>query len=598
MTLKSNFKYLCLISLLGVVSGCATNEKKVMSAESACMANQKIESSELPPEAFRNADDLLTVDCLLPGQLIQIGMYQQWMSPPRPARITAWKCKVQGGQYALTSNKDGRETALKVWQECADQGDKVAQNYMGEIYGRSWGEINPDYVRATEWYRKSADQGYSRALNNLGFLYEHGLGVPKNKQLALNFYRQAMGVIEPIELEQNIKSEINKLESKREQEHHTIKTLEQQLSELEALAQKQQVEINDLRKIRDGAGELEKARNELTQTRNEVKALRGKLSDAQQKIDTLSNELTKTETRAAFEKVPKMGKYYALIIGINNYQSPLENLKTPVNDVKRVEEVLQKKYGFETTLLVDNGLVKPTRRDVFGALIKLGMKIKDNDNLLIYFAGHGEFYARSGYWLLQDAEQSNRANWLSTDDLTRNIQYITKGEGGLKARHVLVVADSCYGAAMAMSWLESPKEQMIASLPKGLVTRSGHSMHIRSIQDEPARLLQFERESAESRIGFIKTLYELPSRIQLSSGGLEPVIDQEYRNGLSVFANAFIEALEASEEIISAENIYSKIRQPVFARSEKMGKAQTPVYRRIPNAGDNNGEFFFVPRKN
>ena len=94
MILKANFKHLCVVLLLGVTSGCAiTDTKSMAGAESVCVANQETEARELPAEAYKNADDLLTVDCLLPGQLIQLGMYQQWMSPPRPARITAWECK-------------------------------------------------------------------------------------------------------------------------------------------------------------------------------------------------------------------------------------------------------------------------------------------------------------------------------------------------------------------------------------------------------------------------------------------------------------------------------------------------------------------------
>lgn len=608
MILKANFKHLCVVLLLGVTSGCATTDTKSMAgAESVCMANQETEARELPAEAYKNADDLLTVDCLLPGQLIQLGMYQQWMSPPRPARITAWECKVQGGQYALASDKDGRETALKVWEGCANQGDKIAQNYMGEIYGRSWGKIRPDYVRAVEWYRKSAEQGYSRALNNLGFLYENGLGIPQNKQSALDLYRQAMGEIKPVKLDQTTKNKIGELESKLNQSLQTIKDLEKQLSKSREIIQQKQDEINHLKQQGGSTAtgqqaQVKKLQDELTQSRLRENVVQQQLSNAQQKLTTFQNQLTKTETHAAFGKTPDLGKYYALIIGIDNYRSPLDDLKTPVKDARRVAEVLKEKYGFETILLTDDGFVKPTRNEIFSALFKLKTKMGNDDNLLIYFAGHGEFYARSGYWLAQDADAEIRANWLSTDDITTEIGFQKSGRGGLKARHVLVVADSCYGAAMAMSWLEPSQEKMIVSLPQGLTTRSAHSVYAVSDQIEPALSpRQPGGESAEGRIGIIKRLYELPSRIQLTSGGLQPVIDQEFRNGLSVFADAFTEALEVNEGIMSAEDIYREIKQPVFDRVNQVSAMeikQAPVYRRIPNAGDNNGEFFFVPHKN
>jgi hypothetical protein len=600
MTLKSNFKYLCFISLLVIVSGCATDGKRMANAGSDCLVSQKTESSELPPEAFRNADDLLTVDCLLPGQRIQIGMYEEWVTPPRPAIISAGECKVQGGQYALTSDKDGRETALNVWQGCANEGDMVAQNYMGEIYGRSWGEIKPDYVRAAEWYRKSAEQGYSRALNNFGFLYEHGLGVPQNKQLALDLYRKAMGEVKPVELDQSIKVEINELQSKLNQALQTIENLKMELSESKEAVQRKQDEIERFKQQRGVVAEdqpaLKKLQEELTQSSRRENTLQRQLSDAKQELDTFRNQLAKTETRAAFERVPEMGKYYALIIGINNYQFPLENLKTPVNDARRVEEVLRKKYGFETTLLVDEGHIKPTRKDIFGTLIKLGKKIKDDDNLLIYFAGHGELATLSAYWLPQDAEFRNDSSWISTDDLTRKI---AKEGGVIKARHVLVVADSCYSAAMLTSWLEPSAKQVYASLPQGLITRSDHSMRVRSIRISPSILSpQPDKSSVESRIGWVMAKHESISRKELTSGSIEPVLDEEIGNGLSVFANAFINALEANENIIGAYEIYAKIGPQVTEQVMRMGESQAPVYAPIPKTGDNHGEFFFNPRRN
>lgn len=34
-----------------------------------------------------------------------------------------------------------------------------------------------DYAQAAEWFRKAANRGCSRALNNLAICYEHGHGV-------------------------------------------------------------------------------------------------------------------------------------------------------------------------------------------------------------------------------------------------------------------------------------------------------------------------------------------------------------------------------------------------------------------------------------
>jgi len=235
-----------LLCLIGTAGGCASGGKTMTEAESACSVIQETTRKELPQGVINNADDLLTVDCLLPGQPMQIGMNQQWMTPPRPAIISARECKMQGGQYPIGYDGDARKTALKVWQRCADQGDKVAQNYLGEIYAKPWGDVKPDFVRAVEWFRKAAYQGYSRAQKNLGALYEQGLGVPKDPETAFKLYRQAIGQVTPISLDQNTKREILELSQKLDATSQKTKTLQQQLSATEQLLRHKQEELDKL----------------------------------------------------------------------------------------------------------------------------------------------------------------------------------------------------------------------------------------------------------------------------------------------------------------------------------------------------------------
>ena len=71
-------------------------------------------------------------------------------------------------------------------------GDAEAQNNVGEIYERGLGD-EPNYSAAIIWYQKAADQNYSRALFNLGTLYEQGFGVEQDRLKALNLYRRAWG---------------------------------------------------------------------------------------------------------------------------------------------------------------------------------------------------------------------------------------------------------------------------------------------------------------------------------------------------------------------------------------------------------------------
>ncbi len=94
------------------------------------------------------------------------------------------------------------------------------------------------------------------------------------------------------------------------------------------------------------------------------------------------------------------GEYHALIIGNNNYDH-LTNLNTARNDAKAVDAILRKKYGFKTKLLLD-----ADRYTMLSALNDFRDELTENDNLLIYYAGHGELdnVNLRGHWLPVDAE--------------------------------------------------------------------------------------------------------------------------------------------------------------------------------------------------
>ena len=80
----------------------------------------------------------------------------------------------QSGDYA---------TALKEWRPLAEQGDAGAQNNLGAMYQNGVGVVQ-DYKEARKWYRLSAEQGDFRAQTNMGLMYANGLGAIEDKVLA------------------------------------------------------------------------------------------------------------------------------------------------------------------------------------------------------------------------------------------------------------------------------------------------------------------------------------------------------------------------------------------------------------------------------
>lgn len=66
----------------------------------------------------------------------------------------------------------------------AEEGDAEAQFLVGNIYAEDH-TLNRDYDQAFNWYRKSAEQGYAKALDRVSAWYSRGYGTPKDDAEAL-----------------------------------------------------------------------------------------------------------------------------------------------------------------------------------------------------------------------------------------------------------------------------------------------------------------------------------------------------------------------------------------------------------------------------
>lgn len=236
-----------------------------------------------------------------------------------------------------------------------------------------------------------------------------------------------------------------------------------------------------------------------------------------------------------------LGKYYALIIGNNNYKY-IRNLETAKKDAQDVMDILKLQYGFKTQLLLD-----AKRNDIVSAINNYRKRLKEDDYFLIYYAGHGDFdkTTNKAYWLPVDAKRDDDTNWIIVDRITSNIRRIS-------SKHILVVADSCYS---------------------GTFTR-------KSITD---------LSSAQQRNNYLEKMKRKSSRTLMASGGNEPVSDLGGK-GHSVFAEAFISALKDMEqsEFLAEELFYEHVKERVAGNSD-----QTPEYNIIRNSGHDGGDFVF-----
>ncbi|MGB5620424.1 MAG: hypothetical protein WBM78_26525 [Desulfobacterales bacterium] len=125
---KIMLPFLIFISLAGLF-GCNT---------AAIATNETPQKGKAPSElATSDAEDLLVVDCLLPGRVRKMGRMAT-LSPRRPIKTTALNCRERSGQYVPYSQRD-TASALEVWLPEAKGGNEVAQTEVGEIYEKGLG---------------------------------------------------------------------------------------------------------------------------------------------------------------------------------------------------------------------------------------------------------------------------------------------------------------------------------------------------------------------------------------------------------------------------------------------------------------------------
>ena len=248
-----------------------------------------------------------------------------------------------------------------------------------------------------------------------------------------------------------------------------------------------------------------------------------------------------------------MVQFHALIIGNNQFEN-LQNLKTAENDAITVEALLREKYSFKTKLLLN-----ATRYEILSALNKMRETLTEEDNLLIYYAGHGELANETGYWLPVDAEPDSDVNWIANSTITKYVETIS-------AKHIIVIADSCYSGTLSRTSL--------SRLGRGMTTTQKHKWY--------------------------ETIASARVRTVFTSGGLKPVLDSVGgASRHSIFSAAFINELDSSDEpVVSTYKLFLKVQEKVKAEAARLGLEQNPQYSPMQFAGHESGEFLFIANGN
>lgn len=289
----------------------------------------------------------------------------------------------------------------------------------------------------------------------------------------------------------------------------------------------------------------------------DYKEILGEQQEATRGVTVLNKEMKQTLDSL-------VGIKYALVIGTDNYQAKdWKKLNNPVHDARAVADELSKSYGFEVQLMED----KP-RDSIYKAIREYYTKAKPRDQLVIYFAGHGDAdneLLDDGFIVCSDSkpveEDPMRNSYIPYDKIKKILNNIP-------AMQVLVLLDVCHGGTF--------DAQAFAA--------KGSDKKVGTYNITNQNVLQL-----------LKDKLPLRTRKFLSSVGSEPAFDGQAGRH-SPFANFLLQILRAkgsgSNGIITLKEIYAVLES--HSLNETATLKISPQMNDFGNV-DAFTEFIFIP---
>ncbi|MFC2107085.1 PhnD/SsuA/transferrin family substrate-binding protein [Bacteroidota bacterium] len=137
------------------------------------------------------------------------------------------------------------------------------------------------------------------------------------------------------------------------------------------------------------------------------------------------------------DKNVKPQKFLAYFFATDNYddKESYDHLNNPVKDARSLADILHNKYGFDTTLVFNAELER-----IETVLEKsINCEYNENDQLFIFFAGHGYFkkITQKGYIVAKDSYGTSNSNYLS-------YSYLSDILSKHPCKHIFLVIDVCF----------------------------------------------------------------------------------------------------------------------------------------------------------
>ena len=254
-------------------------------------------------------------------------------------------------------------------------------------------------------------------------------------------------------------------------------------------------------------------------------------------LNGLANSMAQLSFDASASAPLTFGKYHAILIAEKDYvDNSIPDLRTPIRDANLLKDILVNQYTFDS-VNVDT-LYNRSREEILETIIAKCKSLTDKDNLLIYYAGHGDTTVDragkvDGYLVPSSAKKGLRSYYITSEEIRKAI--LTSN-----AKHVLILLDACFSGT-------------------------------------------FTREVSPKIPGDIEKQYKLDSRKIMTSGNVELVPDDSQ---FILFLTQYL--TKNSEKYLSTKDLWEFISKQV--------KSTLAQYGDFDGAGDMGGQFIFEKR--
>lgn len=244
---------------------------------------------------------------------------------------------------------------------------------------------------------------------------------------------------------------------------------------------------------------------------------------------------------------PFFGHSYAVVVGIDRYPH-FRQLLSAVSDARAIADYLHTQNYDQIITLYDQ---QATKQAIIAAMQnQLAPRLKKDDRVLIFFAGHGFTETLGGkdrgYFVPYDGDAQS-AGFISMEELLSLADYMGN------ARHLLFIMDSCYGG-------------LLGAETRGSLVNPNIPDYLNNIADRVTRQV-------------------------LTAGGKGQEVVDGGSKGHSVFVDAILEGLADGKADRNRDGYitFNELSDYVLQRASNV--YQTPLASVLP--GNQGGEYLF-----